>query len=300
MSASSDVERSVSVDARSRLAVTASPLVKRGGARLIVYAFLVSSVALLGFPFLWMLSSSLKPSSEIFSSGALLPQDPTLDNYIRLFTDVGALRKFGNSFIVSVGFTVLSVFLCALGGYGFGKFRFRGREVLFWFVLATLTIPLAAILVPLFVMMRNTFNWIDTLWPLIIPGAANAFGIFFMRQYMHSIPDELIDSARVDGAGEYTIFWRVVLPVAAPGLASLAIIFFMRSWNDFLWPLAVLRSEAVQTIPVMLNAVQGPPGRTAYDLLMAGAVLSVLPLAAVFLILQRRLVAGVTMGAVKQ
>lgn len=300
MSASSGVERSVGVDPRRRLVVTPSPVVRRGGAKLIVYAFLVSSVVLLGFPFLWMLASSLKPLSEIFSSGALLPQDPTLDNYIRLFTDVGALRKFGNSFIVSVGFTVLSVFLCALGGYGFGKFRFRGREVLFRFVLATLTIPLAAILVPLFVMMRNTFNWIDTLWPLIIPGAANAFGIFFMRQYMQSIPDELIDSARVDGAGEYTIFWRVVLPVAAPGLASLAIIFFMRSWNDFLWPLAVLRSEGVQTIPVMLNAVQGPPGRTAYDLLMAGAVLSVLPLAVVFLLLQRRLVAGVTLGALKQ
>jgi lactose/L-arabinose transport system permease protein len=300
VSTSSGVERSVGVEARRRMAVTASPVVRRVGAKLIVYAFLVSSVVLLGFPFLWMLASSLKPLSEIFSSGALLPQDPTFDNYVRLFTDVGALRKFGNSFIVSIGFTVLSVFLCALGGYGFGKFRFRGREILFWFVLATLTIPLAAILVPLFVMMRNTFNWIDTLWPLIIPGAANAFGIFFMRQYMQSIPDELIDSARVDGAGEYTIFWRVVLPVAAPGLASLAIIFFMRSWNDFLWPLAVLRSEGVQTIPVMLNAVQGPPGRTAYDLLMAGAVLSVLPLAVVFLLLQRRLVAGVTLGAVKQ
>jgi ABC-type glycerol-3-phosphate transport system permease component len=300
VSASSGVERGVGVEARTRLAMRTSPVFRRGGAKLILYTFLVSSVALLGFPFLWMLSSSLKPLSEIFSSGVLFPQDPTFDNYIRLFTDVGALRKFGNSFIVSIGFTVLSVFLCALGGYGFGKFRFQGREVLFWFVLATLTIPLAAILVPLFVMMRNTFNWIDTLWPLIIPGAANAFGIFFMRQYMQSIPDELIDSARVDGAGEYTIFWRVVLPAAAPGLASLAIIFFMRSWNDFLWPLAVLRSEGVQTIPVMLNAVQGPPGRTAYDLLMAGAVLSVLPLAVVFLLLQRRLVAGVTLGAVKQ
>jgi lactose/L-arabinose transport system permease protein len=132
-----------------------------------------------------------------------------------------------------------------------------------------------------------------------VPTAANAFGIFFMRQYLQSLPDEMLDAARVDGASELTIFRRIVLPTSIPGLASLGIIFFMARWNDFLWPLAVLRSDEARTVPVMLDALQGPAGRTAYDLLMAGSVVSVVPMLIVFAILQRHLVAGVTSGAVK-
>src|SRR2546428_5738907 len=134
---------------------------------------------------------------------------------------------------------------------------------------------------------------------MIVPGAANAFGIFFMRQYMLSVPDEMLDAARVDGAGEFRIFWRIVLPTSVPGLVSLGIIFFMSSWNNFLWPLAILHSDSMQTVPVMLNSLQGPPGRTAFDVLMAGSVVSVLPMLLVFLLLQRRLVAGVTSGAIQ-
>jgi ABC-type glycerol-3-phosphate transport system permease component len=149
------------------------------------------------------------------------------------------------------------------------------------------------------VMMRNVFGWIDTPWPLIVPGAANAFGIFFMRKYMLSVQDEMLDAARVDGASEFGIFLRIVLPTTVPGLVSLAIIFFMASWNNFLWPSAVLRSEDNYTVPLMLRALQGPPGRTAFDVLMAGSVVSLLPLLLVFLLLQRHLVAGLTAGSVK-
>jgi ABC-type glycerol-3-phosphate transport system permease component len=186
-----------------------------------------------------------------------------------------------------------------MGGYAFAKFEFPGRRFLFGFVLATLAIPFAVIMLPLFIMMRNTFHWIDTPWPLIVPWAANAFGIFFMRQYMLSVPDEMLDAARVDGASELRIFLRLVLPTTIPGLVSLAIIQFMLKWNDFLWPLAVLRSPPSQTIPVMLNSLEGPPGRTAFNVLMAGSVVSVLPMLVIFLVLQRRLVAGIASGAVK-
>jgi ABC-type glycerol-3-phosphate transport system permease component len=265
----------------------------------IAYASIIALSALMIFPFVWMLSSSFKPFSEIFAGNTFLPEHPTLDNYRSLFEQNNAILKLWNSFYIASFATGISVFLCALGGYAFAKFRFPGRALLFGSMLASMALPFAVVMVPLFVMMRNVFHWIDTPWPLIIPGAANAFGIFFMRQYMLSVPDEMLDAARVDGAGEFRIFWRIVLPTAVPGLVSLGIIFFMSSWNNFLWPLAILHSDSMQTVPVMLNSLQGPPGRTAFDVLMAGSVVSVLPMLLVFLLLQRRLVAGITSGAIK-
>jgi ABC-type glycerol-3-phosphate transport system permease component len=262
------------------------------GAIILVSAFMI-------FPFIWMLVSSFKPFEEIFAGNTFLPQNPTLANYRSLFEQSDALLKIWNSLFIATTATVLSVFLCALGGYAFAKFRFPGRTLFFSVMLASMAIPFAVVMVPLFVMMRNVFGWIDTPWPLIVPGAANAFGIFFMRQYMLSVQDEMLDAARVDGASEFGIFLRIVLPTTVPGLVSLAIIFFMASWNNFLWPSAVLRSEENYTVPLMLRALQGPPGRTAFDVLMAGSVVSLLPLLLVFLLLQRHLVAGLTTGSVK-
>jgi ABC-type glycerol-3-phosphate transport system permease component len=264
------------------------------------YLALAAISALMLFPFAWMLASSFKPFTEIFAGRSFLPQDPTLANYASLFQQSDALRKVWNSLYIAALYTALAVFLCAMGGYAFAKFRFPGRGVLFGFLLATMAVPFAVIIVPLFIMMRNWFHWIDTPWPLIVPWAANAFGIFFMRQYMLSVPDDMLDAARVDGASELRIFLRIVLPVSRPGLASLAILFFVLKWNDFLWPLAVLRSDEVQTVPVMLNSLQGPPGRTAFDVLMAGSVVSVLPMLLLFLLLQRHLVVGLTAGAVRE
>jgi ABC-type glycerol-3-phosphate transport system permease component len=265
----------------------------------LTYAALALLSAFAIFPFAWMLVSSFKPFPEIFAGDTFLPQHPTLDNYLRLFADYGAAVKLWNSFFVATVGTILALFLCTLGGYAFAKFRFPARQTLFGLMLATMTIPFAVTMVPLFILMRNVFHWIDTPWPLIVPIAANAFGIFFMRQYLQSLPDEMLDAARVDGASEFAIFWRIVVPTSIPGLASLGIILFMARWNDFLWPLAVLRSEDVRTMPVMLDALQGPAGRTAYDLLMAGSVVSVVPMLLVFALLQRHLVAGITSGAVK-
>ncbi|HUS17604.1 MAG TPA: carbohydrate ABC transporter permease [Chloroflexia bacterium] len=267
--------------------------------RSIAYLVLAAVSAIMIFPFVWMLVSSFKPFPEIFAGTTFLPQHPTTANYASLFAQADAWRKMWNSLFIALTSTTLAVFLCALGGYAFAKFAFPGRALLFSLMLASMAIPFAVVMVPLFIMMRNFFHWIDTPWPLIVPGAANAFGIFFMRQYMYSVPDEMLDAARVDGASEFGVFLRVVLPTSIPGLVSLGIIFFMGSWNNFLWPTAVLRSPEQQTVPLMLNALQGPPGRTAYDVLMAGSVVSLLPMLLIFLLLQRHLIAGITAGSVK-
>ena len=286
----------------ARTADTAPAVPRRSldfGPKLIAYVALTVICLFMVFPFAWMLVSSFKPFEEIFAGNTFLPQNPTLKNYASLFEQANAWRKIWNSFFIATTSTLLSVFLCALGGYAFAKFRFPGQGFLFGFMLASMAIPFAVVMVPLFIMMRNYFHWIDTPLPLIIPGAANAFGIFFMRQYMSTLPDELLDAARVDGASEFGIFLRVVVPISVPAIVSLGIIFFMASWNNFLWPIAVLRSPDQQTVPLMLNSLQGPPGRTAFDVLMAGSVVSLIPMLVVFLVLQRYLIGGITAGSVK-
>jgi ABC-type glycerol-3-phosphate transport system permease component len=264
-----------------------------------VYLVLLATAAFMLFPFVWMLVSSLKPFEEIFAGKNFLPEHWTFHSYVSFFEQRNAVRSMWNSFYISTSATLLALVLCAMGGYGFAKYRFPGRGFLFGFVIATIAIPFAVTLVPLFVMMRNTFHWVDTPWPLIIPGAANAFGIFFMRQYMLSIPDELLDAARVDGASELRIFVRIILPLTRPALVALGIIFFIASWNNFLWPLVVLPSPEHWTLPLTLRSLQGPPGRTPYDVLMAGSVVSTLPLIVLFLAMQRRLIGGIMAGTVK-
>jgi ABC-type glycerol-3-phosphate transport system permease component len=179
-----------------------------------------------------------------------------------------------------------------LGGYGFAKFNFPGQGALFAFLLGTMVIPSAVTLVPVYIIMRD-LKWIDTFWPLIIPGAANAFGIFFMRQYIMSVSSELMDAARIDGAGEFT------MPIIAPGLTSLGLIFFMGSWNDFIGPLIYLKSPEHFTLPLIIRSLIGPVGRTVYDVQMATSVISLIPLLIIFLIFQRRFVEGITAGAIK-
>jgi ABC-type glycerol-3-phosphate transport system permease component len=254
-------------------------------------------------PFVWMAASSLKPLDEIYGSGLqLLPEHPTLSAYETIFAPpFDAARALWNSFYMATLSTVLSVFLCALGGYAFAKFEFPGRRLLFNLMLATMALPFVVILVPMFMMMRNTFDWIDTPWPLIIPLAANAFGIFFMRQYMLSLPDAMLDAARVDGSSELGTFWRIVVPTITPALVTLGIISFVGHWNGFMWANAVLRSPDMQTLPVLLNRLEtarqfgGPP----FDLLMAGSVVSLVPMLILYIVFQRQLREGLTAGSVK-
>src|SRR5260221_13317365 len=263
-----------------------------------LYTFLIAISAFMLIPFIWMLSTSLKPPDEIFTTPpVLLSPHANLDSYAFLLQN-GILRNVANSFIIALGATLLSLFFCSLGGYGFAKFRFPGKGVMFAFLLGTMIVPFTIIMAPLFVMIRD-FKWIDTFWPLIIPGAANAFGIFFMRQYISTVTSELLDAALIDGAGEFAIYWRVVVPIIMPGLVSLGMIFFMTSWNNYLWPLVVLKSPTNFTLPLLIRSTIGPAGRTIWNVQMAASVISIIPLLIIFLVFQRRFVEGITAGAVK-
>jgi ABC-type glycerol-3-phosphate transport system permease component len=286
------------IRAAPKTASVAASVQRRPRPPVLLYVVILAVSAFAALPFVWMVLSSLKPLTEIFGQG-FLPQHPSLDNFRRLFAETPALRALFNSFFVAILSTAGSLLFCSLGGYGFAKFEFPGRNVLFGVMLVSMTIPFVVGMIPTFIMMRNWFHWIDTPWPLVVPGLANAFGVFFMRQYLSTVPDELLDAARIDGASEPTIFFRVVVPIILPALASLGIIFFMASWNNFLWPNIVLREPDTQTLPVLIAGLQGSAGRTPYDLMMAGAVVSVVPMLIVFLALQRYFYSGITAGAVK-
>lgn len=265
----------------------------------LLYSLLFATSAFMILPFLWMLSTSLKPADEIFAYPPIIVSaHSSLRAYVYLVEQYNIIGVVKNTFVISISATVLQLFFCSLAGYGFAKFKFPGQGALFGFLLGTMIIPFTIIMVPLYIIMRD-LKWIDTFWPLIIPGAANAFGIFFMRQYISSVSDELMDAARIDGAGEFVIFWRIIVPVIAPGLISLGMIFFMGSWNAFLWPLIILKSPENFTLPLVIRSMIGPVGRTVYDVQMAAAIISIIPLLIIFLVFQRRFVEGITAGAVK-
>jgi len=263
------------------------------------YGFLIAMSAFMLLPFLWMLITSFKTADEIFTIPAIIiPAHPDLHAYLYMIQQYHILDIARNTFVIALSATILRLFFCSLGGYGFAKFKFPGRDALFAFLLGTMIIPTAVTLIPLYFIMRD-LKWIDTFLPLIIPGAANAFGVFFMRQYISSVSDELMDAARIDGAGEFAIFWRIILPIIAPGMISLGIIFFMGSWNDFQAPLIYLKSPENFTLPLLIRSLTGPVGRTVFDIQMAGSVISLIPLLIIFLIFQRRFLEGITAGAVK-
>jgi len=265
----------------------------------LMYALLIGVSIFMILPFLWMVSTSLKPADEIFAIPPIvISPNSSLNAYVYLQQQYNILGIVKNTFVIAFSATILRLFFCALGGYGFAKFKFPGQGALFAFLLGTMVIPGAVTLVPVYIIMRD-LKWIDTFWPLIIPGAANAFGIFFMRQYIMSVSNELIDAARIDGAGEFTIFWRIILPIIAPGLTSLGLIFFMSSWNDFIGPLIYLKSPEHFTLPLIIRSLVGPVGRTVYDVQMATSVISLIPLLIIFLVFQRRFVEGITAGAIK-
>jgi ABC-type glycerol-3-phosphate transport system permease component len=251
-------------------------------------------------PFFWMLSTSIKPEEEIFRlPPVIISENSNLDAYRELIFDRDILRIVGNTLFVATASTVLRLFFCSLAGYGFAKFKFPGRGALFAFLLGTMVIPFTVLMVPLFILMMR-FGWINTFYALIIPGAASAFGIFFMRQYISTINDELMDAARIDGATEFRIYWRVILPIVAPGLTSLGLIFFMQTWNDYLWPLINLRSPDLFTLPLAIRQmVHAGIARPVFHLQMATSVISIIPLLIIFLLFQRRFVEGITAGAIK-
>ncbi len=265
----------------------------------VLYGFLILVSVFTFLPFIWMLSTSLKPADEIFAiPPVVISPNFSLNSYTYLLNEYGILRNLGNTFVIAFFSTALSLFFCSLAGFAFAKYNFPGKAKLFAFVLGTMVIPFVVTMVPLYIIMRD-LHWIDKFQAIIVPGAANAFGIFFMRQYMTSISDEIMDAARIDGAGEFSIYWRVIVPIIAPGLTSLGLIQFMASWNAFLWPLIVLKTQENLTLPLVIRSMIGPVGRTVYDVQMAASIISLIPLLLIFLFFQRRYFEGITAGAVK-
>jgi len=281
----------------------AKPVINPRGHRLrmaIVYGILILAAFLALLPFYWMIMSSFKPLNEILTVPVMLiPATPTLENYQLLFTETLFARSMFNSVFVASVNVVIQVFLCSLAGYAFAKYRFRGRNLLFTIVLGTVMIPVSVQLVPNYILMSR-LKWIDTWLPLIIPSAANAFGIFWMRQYMYSIPDELLDAGRLDGAGEFGLFWRVAVPLARPGMGALALFVFTTSWNEFLLPLVYLRSQEVYTVQLMISSIFRTRFQQNFHLLMSASTIAIIPMTILFIVLQRQFIAGLTVGSLKE
>ena len=261
-------------------------------------AMLLFAVFLLIMPYLYMISASFKEGSEIFSIPVkILPEGLYLGNYELLFGETNFPRWFLNSVFVSLSRMAIAVLVSIMAGYAFAKFDFRFKNSLFVLVLATLTLPIYVLIVPLYDMMV-TLGWTDRYVALILPFAAQAIGVFLARQYLLSIPDEILDAARVDGATEWVVFWRVVLPISTPVMAVLGILFFTTAWNDFIWPLVVMTEDSKFPVALGLPTLLGPY-RQEYGAVMAGSFLSTLPIIIVFLIAQRRFIEALTAGAVK-
>jgi lactose/L-arabinose transport system permease protein len=250
-------------------------------------------------PFVWLAVATTHTTADIFATPPnLLPGSAFWDNLTGLFTEHEFGAALRNSIVVSALSTGLGVLVCSAAGYAFAKFDFPGRGLMFGLILASMTLPSQVTLVPLFQTMV-TLGWLNTYPALILPNLAVPFGIFLMRQSMQAVPDELIQAARIDGAGELRIFARVVLPVMKPALSALAIFLFLGQWNDFVYPLTVLRTEDSYTVPVALASLQGVSS-TDYGQLLTGTLLSVVPVLILFLVLQRQFVAGLLAGSVKQ
>jgi multiple sugar transport system permease protein len=272
---------------------------KRTAQALALYAGLACGAALTLAPLLWMLSASLMPAGEATAVPLRLwPSRVTFEHYTALFTRLDLARALANSAVLAAAVTLLSVVFNSMAGYAFAKFSFRGRDHLFRGLLAALVIPGQVAMLPLFLLLKQ-LGCINSYWGVIIPGMASICGIFLVRQYALSIPDSLLDAARVDGAGEWRIYWSLVVPVCMPILVTLAIFTFMGTWNDFLWPLIVLTDSRRYTLPVAVANLAGEHVQDV-ELMMAGAVLTVLPVIGLFVALQRYYIAGILSGGVKE
>lgn len=250
-------------------------------------------------PFLWMVSTSLKTDPQAFAwPPRIVPWPPQWHNYAEAWRIAPFGRFFFNSLFVSLTVTLASLLLNSLAAYGFAKYRFRGDYALFMALLGTLMIPSQVTMIPNFLILKH-LGWLDTYFGLTVPGFASAFGIFFLRQFMMTIPNDYMDAARIDGASEMQIYWRVILPLARPALATLAIFTFMGSWNDFLGPLIVVKSDEMRTLPLAISALSAGHYVMSWPLLMAGACFVVVPVLLVYLLAQRYVVEGIALGGLK-
>jgi len=266
---------------------------------LLAYVLLGIGALISIYPFYWMFTASTLAEGDIFKTPpAWLPGGNFFENLSGLESSMPIWRAMLNSLIVSGVTTISTVFLSALAGYAFAKFSFRGREILFYLVLMTMMIPAQVTLVPLFIIMMK-LEWINTYYALILPNMVTGFGVFLMRQQMLGFPDELIESARMDGSSEFGTFLRIVLPTMKPACAALGIVTFMSQWGNFLWPLIAVNDKEMLTLPLMLSMMVAPGNVVKYGEVMAGSVIGLIPIIILFLFFRKYFVSGAFSGSVK-
>ncbi len=267
--------------------------------RTIIYIVLVVGVLLIIAPIYWMVISSVKPSGEIFSYPPVaIPKELYFGHYVKLFRETYFLRNFLNSVFVASIYTIVSTFVCSLGGYALAKFRFPGRNSLFFIILGSLMIPLPVTLIPLFFLISK-LGWMNAYPSVIFPFVASPMGIFMMRQNMLGVPNDLLDAARIDGCSEFAIYYKILLPVVKPALVTYIIIAFLQSWNDFLWPLIALKSEEMLTLPLFINNSRGQYD-IDYGRIMSSSTLATLPVIILFAFMARKVIAGALAGSIKE
>ncbi len=281
--------------------VNESPLWSRRLVKFGAYALLIGFALVQFIPFVWALSASFKPEIEIQNSLSfppkLIPQNPTLQNYFDIFTIVPFGTWYLNSFLVAFFTTLLTLFFASTSGYAFARIPFPGRGVVFWAIIGTMAIPAVITLIPTYIVLKS-LGLTDTLQGLIIPFMVTAFGIFLMRQFFTSVPVELEEAARVDGAGRIRIFSQVVLPLARPALSALTIFTFMGRWNDFLMPLIIIGKSELFTLPLGMSTFRGQY-KTDWNLLMSGSILVMIPIVILYLFFQRFFIEGIATTGLK-
>jgi ABC-type glycerol-3-phosphate transport system permease component len=267
-------------------------------ARVLGNAVLLLAVLTMVMPFVYMILASFKPSSELYSIPLqLFPKDIYIGNYQLLFERTNFIRWFLNTALVAVARTLLTIVFSLMAGYAFAKFEFKFKAPLFVLLLATLTLPIYVILIPLYTLIVR-MGWTNSYISLILPFMANALGVFMARQFLLSVPNEMLEAARMDGANEGRIFWQIILPIAQPVTATMAILFFSAAWRDYIWPLIVLNDDKMFTVSLGLPTLIGP-FQQEYGAIMAGSFMVTLPILLIFLVMQRRFIEGIMAGAVK-
>jgi multiple sugar transport system permease protein len=248
------------------------------------------------FPFVWMISSSLKLPADIYSL-SLIPPKPTLDNYRTVLEETKYIRWFVNSLVIALITTASVAFFASVAGYALAKFKFPGQTAIFILILSTLMVPTEMLVIP-WDMMSIELHWTDSYQGIMFPGLISAFGVFLMRQFFTGVPNDLIDAGRLDGFSEFRIFWKIAVPQVKPAIAALCIFTFLGNWNAYIWPLIVTRSEEMRTLPVGIAFFSTESG-SAFHLIMAAAALATIPVLVVFLIFQRQIIKGIVLTGLK-
>ncbi|MFL4991907.1 carbohydrate ABC transporter permease [Microvirga tunisiensis] len=264
--------------------------------RIVAWTLLFIGGVIMVTPLLFMLSTSLKDASQVYDL-RVIPAAPTLDNYIEILGDGRFTRWFINSMIVAVIVTLSNVFFDSLVGYTLAKFRFRGRYIVFIAILSTLMIPTEMLVLPWY-LMASQFGWLDSYWGIMFPGMMTAFGTFLMKQFFEGVPDDFLEAARIDGLNEFTIWWKIAMPLVTPALSALAIFTFLGNWTAFFWPLIVTTSAELYTLPVGLSSFAVEQS-IQWEKIMTGASIATLPTLIIFLFLQRYIVRGVMLAGLK-